>query len=121
MTLVYRHRWSIDVLRQLLFVMYADDLPICSAFIPTIYADGICPCFSHKNVYILQNVVKSEVVNAGSGMSLYELLSIIQSQPLLTLTRSTKCPCRPTELTFFHKQYIITEKNMCDLFGYIRR
>ena len=67
--------------------MCVDDPLNWSVFKTVLYADDTYVSLSHKNLHILQDVVNSELVNAGKWMRLNKL-PISYSKSVYMLTRS---------------------------------
>jgi len=109
-----------SVLGPLLFIMYVNDLPNCSAFKTVLYADDTYLSLSHKHLHVLKYLVNSELAKADKWMHLNRL-SINYSKSVYMLTRCIKSLCSPTELTSFnvHINNVLLSvgNDMCEVFG----
>ena len=62
-----------SVLGPLLFIMYINDLPTCSVFNCTLYADVTYLSMSHENLETLQCMVNDEIIKIDNWMHLNKL------------------------------------------------
>ena len=58
-----------STLGPLLFIMYINDLPLCSKFKTILYADNTYLSLSHSSVSTLQSMVNNELLKVHDWMS----------------------------------------------------